>query len=296
MSGPESGAVDTSRSAIVSALNDGAALTYFFGHGGHRGTWSNSADMLNVTNIQSLTNTDKPTAMVVLDSNRADYTAEHWYSSLTGQALLAGDEGAATLIGPTTMLYAISAINMGTQMLTNLAQPGTTFGDGLQQAKDNLVTNPPYSNWLDISSDGYAALTILGDPTLVMTDDEPLSLPVTLSWTRAIASDDSSVEFRWQTATEVANAGFNIFAESEDGLYQLNVDLIPSKVIDSIAPTDYKITLETGATHFYIEEVSIEGKKKQIGPFEIDASNGINIDRVPGESRNKIYLPFVLGL
>ena len=47
------------------------------------------------------------------------------------------------------------------------------------------------------------------------------TVPVTIGYFSATASGDS-VNFTWQTATETSNAGFNLYAETDAGLVQLN--------------------------------------------------------------------------
>ena len=85
----------------------------------------------------------------------------------------------------------------------------------------------------------------------------------------ALKANGDRVDFRWQTTTETANAGFNLYGEGPDGLIRLNDALIPSSVIDSVEPTDYAYSAVTTATVFYVEELSLEGMTDQIGPFEL---------------------------
>ena len=91
------------------------------------------------------------------------------------------------------------------------------------------------------------------------------TVPVTIGYFSATASGDS-VNFTWQTATETANAGFNLYAETDGGLVKLNDSLIQSTVIDSVEPTDYSYSAATSATSFYIEDVGLDGKTGQAGP------------------------------
>ena len=97
----------------------------------------------------------------------------------------------------------------------------------------------------------------------------------------------------WQTTTETANAGFNLYGEGPDGLIRLNETLIPSSVIDSVEPTDYAYSAVTTATVFYVEEVSLEGMTDQIGPFELGREYGVYV-ATGDEIAPKVWLPIMV--
>ena len=121
------------------------------------------------------------------------------------------------------------------------------------------------------------------------------TLPVTVSYVHA-QRQGGDVRFAWQTATETSSAGFNILVETPQGIVQLNPALVPSKVIDSLAPTDYDVTLATNAVVFYLEEVGIDGAVDRMGPYEVGKTYGSIIlpDRIdPGDSVNRVFLPAV---
>ena len=123
------------------------------------------------------------------------------------------------------------------------------------------------------------------------------TVPVTLGWFRS-QSIDGTVYFAWQTATESSTAGFNLLAEHPEGLYKINEALIPSKVIDSVEPTDYSTTVVTDGTVFYLEEMSLEGKQEAHGPFQLGESYGayITAGNKPTQdaSGGLIHLPIIL--
>ena len=103
------------------------------------------------------------------------------------------------------------------------------------------------------------------------------TLSITISYFLA-ERDGDTVNFVWQTATETGVAGFNLFAETNGDLVQLNDELIPSPVIDSVTPTDYSYEAVTSATTFYIEEVSIAGSTDRLGPFTLGMPAGAHVD------------------
>ena len=120
-------------------------------------------------------------------------------------------------------------------------------------------------------------------------------LPVTLSTVRSMRNR-GEVIFEWRTATETGNAGFNLWVESADGLVKVNTQLIPSKVIDSVEPTDYSVTLATDASVslFFIEEVGVDGVTERMGPYLVGAVYGNDGNRIPDEGSVKVFLPVIL--
>ncbi len=125
------------------------------------------------------------------------------------------------------------------------------------------------------------------------------TLPVTIAYVDSERGGDE-VTFLWQTATETGNAGFNILVETAEGLVQLNGQLIPSKVIDSVEVTDYEVTLATGATAFYIQEVGVDGRVDMIGPFQVGQEYGSRTDTGETDSSdagsdNTIFLPSIIN-
>ncbi len=120
-------------------------------------------------------------------------------------------------------------------------------------------------------------------------------LAVTLSYFLAEANGDT-VDFVWQTATEIGTAGFNLLAEDDGGMAPLNDSLIPSPVIDSVEPTGYRFSAQSAATIFYLEEIDISGVSERHGPFSLGEVYGVHTAIGPeGEAGSQsIYLPVVM--
>ena len=134
------------------------------------------------------------------------------------------------------------------------------------------------------------------------------SLPVTLAWFLAEAGEEG-IDFRWQTATETGSAGFNLLAANDPAgpHTKLNVELIPSQVIDSTEPTEYRylaipLGWMTATTHFYVEEISLDNVSTVMGPFQLGREYGafIDGDRIDSnpidggeQPPHTIYLPLV---
>jgi hypothetical protein len=77
-----------------------------------------------------------------------------------------------------------------------------------------------------------------------------LTNPVTVAYFYA-QRQGSTVHFAWSTATETGNVGFNLYAEGNAGMVQVNNKLIPSKIVDSHDRQDYTFSIDVGGSVFY---------------------------------------------
>ncbi len=170
------------------------------------------------------------------------------------------------------------------------ANPGVEFGDRAGNRITDVAENGAVIDFL------FDKITYQlggsGSVGAICFDKTDQTVPVTLGWFLAEANGDR-VDFRWQTTTETANAGFNLYGEGPDGLIRLNETLIPSSVIDSVEPTDYAYSAVTTATVFYVEEVSLEGMTDQIGPFELGREYGVYV-ATGDEIAPKVWLPIMV--
>jgi hypothetical protein len=132
----------------------------------------------------------------------------------------------------------------------------------------DTVSASTTSYWTNTAAD-------LGDPSAsgVVAQDTlscnaaVTATPVTLSSFK-VASSAGSAELRWTTATELANLGFNVYAETPNGWSRVNDEIIPSKVFDSTAPSRYALDLGgVQAGRFMIEDVALDGTTTLHGPF-----------------------------
>ena len=128
-----------------------------------------------------------------------------------------------------------------------------------------------------------------GTPFVIKSPDTPLA--VTVTDFQALALDDGHVIFTWQTATEVGTAGFNLLGEQADGSWlPLNQMLIPSRVIDSVSPTNYDFTTVTEAKRFKLQETTINGKVNDFGPFDLIPAS---VEPNAGTMAPMLWLPIV---
>ncbi len=121
---------------------------------------------------------------------------------------------------------------------------------------------------------------------------ESATVPIGVGYFLA-EGQDNMVDFIWQTATETQNAGFNLYGEIGEELVQLNDLLIQSTVIDSVEPTDYSYSAATSATSFYIEDVSLDGKTEQTGPFALGEAYGVYV-LTAEELTPAMYMPLII--
>ena len=151
--------LDGSREALIRAMNDGVALTSYFGHSWSR-AWS-FENLFTVDDAAALANAGRPTVVTQWGCWNAYYAAPH-YDSMSHRLLLSGDNGAAAVMGAVTLTEADSDSALGQRLVPLIAQPGKTLGQALQEAKMDLAETRP-----DMT-DVILGWTLLGDPALVM--------------------------------------------------------------------------------------------------------------------------------
>lgn len=114
-------------------------------------------------------------------------------------------------------------------------------------------------------------------------------LSVSLSYIYAELADDGMVNFRWETAIETSNAGFNLYVEGNDAREKINTELILSSVVDSVTPTEYSYSAAVEGDVFYIEFVGTDDTTDVYGPFPLNTHNGALNAMQPA-----VWLPIVM--
>lgn len=99
----------------------------------------------------------------------------------------------------------------------------------------------------------------------------------------AKAGNDGSITLTWETATEVDNAGFNIYrARTKDGTYKkINATLIPAQDnATSGASYSYVDTPPSKGTYYYkLEDIDNNGVSTMHGPEKVRVRSGDNARR-----------------
>lgn len=177
--------------------------------------------------------------------------------------------GTAENVAPPFDYFVCSAPNEGKgQCIIDAVDPLSSYFGSVIGTIDILVKPEDACRGETFDLDPTTCVQLVGDPDPVPCDlvqdpgqvkNTTLPLAVSLSGFHA-QQNESFVDFQWQTATETGTAGFNILAEIEANTIQLNGELIPSPVIDSVTLTDYRYLATTDATTFYLQEVGIDGR------------------------------------
>lgn len=175
-----------------------------------------------------------------------------------------------------TLVLSSNAINNGLNTLTFNIPAGANLNGSTFYSRFRIYSAPPTS-----PAPNGAALN--GTTLLAGEIEDPLfqiinggvPTPVTVAYVHAERRNNSIVDFTWATDTETGNAGFNLYVKSESGeMAQINRELIPSAVIDSLSRQDYSFSANTSADSFYIEDVGLQGETRMHGPFIVGESYG----------------------
>jgi hypothetical protein len=145
---------------IKTYVNAGSSMLGFVGHSGP--TMWTYRGLFNTTDAVGLTNEGRPT-LVSQWGCWNSYYVEPRYNTLAHTFLVAGTQGAAAVLGTTTISEDTSQRLLGAALIPWLTEPGVTIGDALLQAKQQVAAQAPSAQ------DILLGWTILGDPTLVVT-------------------------------------------------------------------------------------------------------------------------------
>ncbi|MDB4512175.1 C25 family cysteine peptidase [Arenicella sp.] len=114
----------------------------------------------------------------------------------------------------------------------------------------------------------------IASPTPFELDIVPTT-PITLGWINITDNLNGSATIEWQTATEVANAGFNILVLNNSGDWvQANESMISSQG-DSTSAQNYRYLSAIVGEKFMLVDISVTGVEVKHGPFDLNQSSGI---------------------
>jgi hypothetical protein len=151
--------VTMARSRLIAAMNRGTALVTFTGHSGpQEWTFSNLFDM---SNAAALTNHGRPFVVAQWGCWNS-YYVDPVYNYMVQSFLFSGDQGAAAVLGASTMTESTSEVLLGKLLTPRLAVPGKPVGQALLEAKIELAQT--YPDLLDV----LLGWTLMGDPALVV--------------------------------------------------------------------------------------------------------------------------------
>ena len=148
--------VAKARKKLITSINEGRALTSFFGHSGFT-VWTGDG-LFKASDVSLLTNDGSPTIVTQLGCWNT-YFVDPRAKTLSHKFLLSGKNGAAAVAGPTTLTEVDSDRIIGGLILEKMFE-GYTIGKALMEAKQEISSNNQFR--IDI----IAGWNLLGDPAL----------------------------------------------------------------------------------------------------------------------------------
>lgn len=148
---------ELSKDKLISAINEGAELTSYLGHS-NMFKWS--TDLFDTQDALALNNVGRPTVMTQYGCWNTYYVLPTG-NSLAQVLLLSGDQGAATVLGSSTLTLATSEAVLGQALHTEMYIPGKTIGAALVDAKRAIASGSS-------RADVLLGWQIMGDPAIVM--------------------------------------------------------------------------------------------------------------------------------
>ncbi|RBP53495.1 SdrD B-like domain-containing protein [Arenicella xantha] len=126
------------------------------------------------------------------------------------------------------------------------------------------------------------SLGLIADPVIDNTGDfgyvPSITNPISLGLFTSSVDEAGSVRFDWSTQTEVANIGFNVYAQVDGDWIVLNPRLIASYG-DAVSVQSYHFSAVTDATVFALSDIDLTGKETLHGPYVLGQSYGVIADR-----------------
>jgi len=147
--------VDAARDEVLSAIDDGVALTFYLGHSGSQ-EWT-EVGLFDATIAGSLSNA-VPTVVVQFGCWNTYYVAPS-ADTLAHALLLNPSGGAAVVMGATTLTSSANDIQLANYLAGRIAAGPSTIGEVVLAAKRDLARNAGGS-----VADVELGWTILGDP------------------------------------------------------------------------------------------------------------------------------------
>jgi Peptidase family C25 len=147
------------KSALVSGIDNGAALTHFLGHS-DLDLWSWEG-LFDNSDVPSLTNASQPTVVLQWGCWNT-FFVEPAKRSIAEEFMVGGAGGAAAVIGASGRTTFDGDKEMDLILTPRLLQPGMTIGDALTQAKQDVrAMNPTLA-------DVFYGINLMGDPALTI--------------------------------------------------------------------------------------------------------------------------------
>jgi hypothetical protein len=149
--------VATARTQMLSRMNEGVALVTFAGHSSPT-LWTFS-NLFSIKDASALTNHGKPFVVVQWGCWNT-YYVDPVSNYLVQSFLFSGDQGAASVLGASTLTDSKSEELLGDLLTPRMTTPGVPIGLALRDAKLELAKTHP--ELLDV----LLGWSLMGDPAL----------------------------------------------------------------------------------------------------------------------------------
>ena len=249
---------------------------------------------VDITNLQI---TDDLNAMINNPNPNGGVVSDALVTYVSGTTLTPSPT--FTGLGNNNMLTGTDVYPVGSTTELTLSftfVPDAYFGPFLNTAQVS-GEDPTGATTMDNSEESNAPTS--GVPGEDIQSPTPFSLsvpatPITLGWIQITDNANGSAMIEWQTATEIANAGFRILVKDESGDWlPVNTGLIESQG-DSTSPQNYEYNSERVGEEYMLVDVSVTGVEVRHGPFKLNESHGIHVtpkniewERIQQESDSK---------
>jgi len=151
--------VRRTRTRLMGAIDDGARLVNYLGHS-DRNRWGFNS-LLSSEHLHDLNNAGSPTVITQFGCWNNDYTTIG-RRTLGENLLLMNENGAAAVIGSTTLSGTRAQARLATLFYNSVTQPGTTIGAAMIAAKTQLALERGEEKVRDM----LLGVVLLGDPAL----------------------------------------------------------------------------------------------------------------------------------
>lgn len=158
---PDDDGEQAAHDKLIAGLNAGVEVATYIGHSSQVVWGSTTPILLTSAAVQNLTNINKP-ALVTQWGCWNTYFVDPGGNSMGDQFLHAGEAGAVTVLGASTLTTSSGERQLGIELNRRMYKQGATIGEAVVAAKQAMAKRSP--NATDI----LLGWQILGDPALVV--------------------------------------------------------------------------------------------------------------------------------
>ena len=151
---------DAARSGLLTALDNGSAVTAFVGHSGPR-DWSFTG-LLSAQDAAGMNNNGAPTVVTQWGCWNTYYSTPN--GSMANEFLRNPNGGAVAVLGAIALTEAVHEKTLALEVYDRLFVPGMSIGEAILQAKRAYAVDYPVATHKDV----ILGWTLLADPALVI--------------------------------------------------------------------------------------------------------------------------------